>query len=477
MIFLPIKSESKVRRLPLITLSLIGINCIVFMFTYPIMIRDDNLIQKKNEQLCEYEYKMYIQHFNEDKAINFQEYATNLNKMREKIQNKEFGLTDEEWEEWNRRYQEYKEAIESRFTKRFGFTSTDFNLVTLITHLFLHAGFAHLFGNMWFLWLVGCNIEDEWGRPFFFSFYLLSGVIASAIFAIISQSSAPLIGASGAIAGVMGAFAVRHYNTKIRFLFIWFLPPIITTFSIYAGIFLPFWFIQQLFQAFLLSAYSNVAFWAHIAGFGFGAITVVVMKYYGLEEKFLKPLVDDTLNLVDTDFSKAVEARSKGDVDTAEGLLEKKLNENPADVRTAEELIDLYCLNGKKKEAEHIAKICFRELRKKKADRESILSFYETQLRERELLSTFNPYDFYYIADLYSKNNQYNKSSRVLAIAYKNYRDSNDAPYILLRLIKTLYKSKDKKFFKKAAIELKKRFPEMESKAKAMIKEEKSEPR
>ncbi len=474
---LPIKSESKVRRLPIVTLSLIGVNVIIFCITFPIMISNSKRIQESYESLREYEYTMYVQYLDEDKALNFQEYATNPEKIREKIKNREFGLMDEEWEEWNKRHQKFNEALESRFTKRFGFTPTKFNLLKLITHLFLHAGIGHLLGNMWFLWLVGVNLEDEWGRPLFLGFYILSGIIATLIFSVISQTSEPLIGASGAIAGVMGAFAIKYYKSKIHFLFIWPLPPIITAFPIYAGIFLPFWFAQQLFYAFASGGHSNVAFWAHIGGFAFGALVVIVTKYYGLEEKFIKPIVDETLNYVDTNFSRAVEARSRGDIETAETLLKNKLIEDHTNLRASEELIDLYCSNDQKEEAGPVAREALRELRKGNADIGSILSFHEKDIKERDLTLALTTYDFYYVSSLYNMRHQFQKASKILVTAYRKYRDSNDAPYILLRLLKALYKSRDKEFFKKALTELRIRFPEMEEKVKVMIKEERNESR
>mgnify|MGYP001033913944 CR=1 FL=1 len=468
---LPIRSESKVRRFPLVTVSLIGLNILIFLFTYPIMLRNRTAILEKYEQLNNYELKISV------KYKYFKEYLGKEEEMREKIKNKEFGLAQEEWEEWWKKYEEYKKALDSRFTKRFGFTPTNFKPITLISSLFLHASIGHLLFNMWFLWLVGCNIEDKWGRPFFLGFYIISGILASIVFALISQSTYPLIGASGAIAGVMGAFAVQYYNSKIYFLLIWLFPPIITTFPIYAGIFLPFWFAQQLFYGFYLSESSNVAFWAHVGGFGFGVLVVLLMKFYGLEEKFLKPLMDETLNIVDKNFSGAVEARSRGDIETAERLLREKFRENPANLQISEELIDIYSSNNREKEAGSVVKETIWGLRKGEISPELILSFYEETVKGKNLLSYLSPFDFYFISDLYRKKKQFRKASIVLAKAYKEYMDTNDAPYILLRLIKALSESKKNKFIKEAFLELKKKFPEMEEKAIALIKEAENESR
>lgn len=468
----PIKSESRVRRLPLITISLIGINVIVFLFTYPMMKEDMRQIKNARDELVQYTYQLYVRHIQDGKLENIQDEFSDLENFKNKIENREIGLTEEEREEWLSRYTAYKNVMNSRLTKKLGYIPGETPILTIITSNFLHGGFLHLFGNMWFLWLVGCNIEDEWGRPFFLGFYILSGIISSIIFSVMAHPQSPLIGASGAIAGVMGAFAVRHYNTKIHLLFIWFLPPIITTFPLYAGIILPFWFLREVIYSFTLSSVSNVAFGSHVGGFGFGAIFVLILKFYGLEKKFLKPLVDSTLNTVDVDFGKAVEARSRGDEERAEELLKVRLENNPGDSESASELIDIYRVKGEKKEAATVARNTLRAMRRNKEENEIIKDFFREEIEESKLLNYLSPYDFYFIADIYRKEDNPDRASRILGNAYKFNRNTDDAPYILLRLIKVLAGSNRKKFLKKAFMEMKKRFPEMEEKARLIIKEE-----
>lgn len=434
------------------------------------MLRNHEELKQAQKDLWNYEVKMFLKYGIEEEGVNINKYISDAKKVREKIENRELGLTDEEWKEWNQKYQRFVKARDSRFTARYGFIPEKFNLFKILTSMFLHGGIDHLIGNMWFLWLVGCNIEDEWGRPLFLGFYILSGFVASLIFAIIAGSNIPLIGASGAIAGVMGAFAVRHYKTRIHFLFVWLLPPIITTFSIIAGIVLPFWFVYQLFSAFVFSEIANVAFWAHVGGFAFGVCVVFILRYYELEEKFVTPLVNDTLNLIDRDFSKAVEARSMGDTETAETLLKENLQEDSLDFRSAEEIIDLYCETNRELEAGKFARRFLNAMKKDKVGSEQVINFYESEIEGRNLCEYLKPYNFYYIAEQYKKVNKYKKASRILGNAYKYHRKSDDAPYILLRLIRALIEIRDKKFLKKAFYELKSRFPEFEGRAREIIK-------
>lgn len=464
----PILSESRFRRFPVVTVSLIGLNILIFLFSYPAMVKQDYIMREKESALREIEFKSFSA---EDPSAIIEyanEYAKDPMALREKIENREIGMPDELWEEWKKAYDELREVINKSIVMKYGFVSTDFDLSTLISHMFLHGSILHLLGNLWFLWLVGLNVEDDWGRPFFLGFYLFSGIFASLLFAGMTHSEAPLIGASGAIAGVMGAFAVQYYKSKIYFLLFWFIPGI---FALYAWFFLTLWFLIQLFQAIYLSEYYPIAFWAHVGGFCFGVAVVVVLRLSGLERKYLKPLVDNTLNLMDLDFSKAVEARSAGHIEEAERQLKEMLLREPSNLDAAEELIDIYIKGNKKKEAELVAKETFRMLRMEKKEPSTILNFYEGVLEEKALISNLSPYDFYFISQMYTKRKQQREAAKVLALAYKENRGTNDAPYILLRLIRALALSGNQKFLKKALFELKKRFPEMKNKAIAILRE------
>lgn len=159
--------------------------------------------------------------------------------------------------------------------------------ITLITSQFLHAGWLHLGGNMLFLWIFGNNVEDCLGHIKFPIFYLACGVLASLSHWFFSAGSAiPSLGASGAIAGVMGAYILRYPQAKILTLLP--LGIFITTIRVPAVFFLGFWFVQQAFYGIAsLNAQANVgmqgggvAYWAHAGGFVFGAILAPLMGLF-----------------------------------------------------------------------------------------------------------------------------------------------------------------------------------------------------
>ncbi|NJM97622.1 MAG: rhomboid family intramembrane serine protease [Phormidesmis sp. RL_2_1] len=150
--------------------------------------------------------------------------------------------------------------------------------LTLISSQFLHGGFLHLGGNMLYLWVFGNNIEDQLGHFKFLVFYLACGALAG-----LSQwffdpaSMVPTLGASGAIAGIMGAYIIRFPRAKIVTLIPIFL--FFTTFRIPAIFFLGWWFVQQALYSFMslgatadVGSSGGVAYWAHAAGFVFGVV-------------------------------------------------------------------------------------------------------------------------------------------------------------------------------------------------------------
>ena len=142
-------------------------------------------------------------------------------------------------------------------------------LVTLFTCMFLHGGLLHLGGNMLYLWIFGNNVEDELGHVPFLVFYLVCGVIASLTHAILSPGSRiPMIGASGAISGVLGAYALRFPWARIKTLI--FLFFFITVVDIPAIFFLGFWFLFQFMEATAslgVNVSGGVAWFAHVGGF------------------------------------------------------------------------------------------------------------------------------------------------------------------------------------------------------------------
>ena len=170
----------------------------------------------------------------------------------------------------------------NQFLVSFGVVPAYFAWPTLITSMFLHGSWSHVIGNMWYLWIFGDNVEDNVGHGRFIVFYLLCGMAAAGgQIAMDPNSALPTIGASGAIAGVMGAYFVLYPQSRVLTLipFIW-----LQVVELPAVILLGFWFLMQLFSAgtIAMTASSHgsggVAFAAHVAGFIVGIVGVFVLR-------------------------------------------------------------------------------------------------------------------------------------------------------------------------------------------------------
>lgn len=146
-------------------------------------------------------------------------------------------------------------------------------IFSLLSSMFLHGSWLHLLGNMLFLFIFGDNIEDFWGHRRYFFVYILFGLVAAALQILVSPNSRiPFIGASGAVAGVMGSYLFLYPNAKINVIFIFFF--FVRVVWISAFLFLGFWILLQILYGFLTPvSTSNIAFFAHIGGF-FGGLFI-----------------------------------------------------------------------------------------------------------------------------------------------------------------------------------------------------------
>ena len=168
------------------------------------------------------------------------------------------------------------------FIMGFGLVPAYFSVVNVFTAMFVHGGFMHLAGNMLFLWIFGDNVEDRLGHVRFVVFYFACGAVAALSQTLLNpESVVPMVGASGAIAGVMGAYLVLYPHSRVLMLF----PFPLFVFELPAIVFLGFWFFIQFLNGinqlpvFERDAISGgVAFWAHVMGFVSGLILVVFMK-------------------------------------------------------------------------------------------------------------------------------------------------------------------------------------------------------
>ncbi|MEN3334656.1 MAG: hypothetical protein V7641_4021, partial [Blastocatellia bacterium] len=293
--FIPIGNEnSTVRRLPWVTFGIMTLCVLIYYGTLPAqagsmkeVVQSYGDLQKfldQNEALAADDdvRNKLVQH-----GLMAKEEAEMIKDQLKK--NPELASQYETWlrtaearelrEEFNKKLTAFVEARKGSVNYRFGFAPNgEWKIYQLITCAFLHGGYEHLFGNLIFFFAIAFVLEDYWGRGVFLSFYLF-GAIAACIPFIVSPSTVPLIGASGAISATMGAFLIRLPRTKIKLLF-W--PGNILGFllakkrlmvMVPSYVFLISYFIENLIMWYFnrKNAGGGTAFSAHIAGFIYGA--------------------------------------------------------------------------------------------------------------------------------------------------------------------------------------------------------------
>jgi membrane associated rhomboid family serine protease len=170
----------------------------------------------------------------------------------------------------------------TRFLYVYGVVPAIFSPATLITSMFLHGSWMHVIGNMWYLWIFGDNVEDRVGHGRFIIFYLLCGIAAAlGQVGMDPNSTLPTIGASGAIAGVMGAYFVLYPHSRVLTLIPWIFIQIVELPAIFL---LGIWFLMQLLSAGTIAVTASthggggVAFAAHVVGFVAGVIGIFVFR-------------------------------------------------------------------------------------------------------------------------------------------------------------------------------------------------------
>lgn len=323
MIFLlPIGHEqTKVRRLPWVCFTIFALNLVAFIFVGLEATRIDQELGKKSMAIYEY----WKQHPYLDMPPEFLEVGVDADKQKDIALYVEAVQTQLPANVANKRSFEQRklnELIESFLDTRsddplqsWGFVPARFSIISMFKSFFMHGGLAHLIGNFFIFFLLAPFIEDVFGRPMFAAFYLLSGVAgALAQMAVFHNSTIPVIGASGAIAGLMGAFLVRFVRTKIRFFF-WIFPIFTGTFRVPAWVMLPLWFGDQLLLANLTDQSSGVAYWSHVGGFVFGVLGALVISYLGIEEKYIHPKIESKISISQHPaLDQGLELMRKGDI-------------------------------------------------------------------------------------------------------------------------------------------------------------------
>lgn len=325
MIIVPLGHERSIaRRWPWVTTAILLLNVVVFMALLGPDRRAEQELRARLFQTLEY----YSEHPGLEPPPALLELVPDVRRLVPAEASAE-PADPEAQAELDGYVQQLTEARAQLSVARYGYHESRDAWPGLLTHQFLHAGLLHLLFNLWFLWLVGCNVEDAWGRVLFPAFYLSGGAVAAWAHGVLAEPSPRmLIGASGAVAAAMGAFLVGFATTKIRFLFLLFLRP--RTFWAPAYVMLPLWVAAEVLWG-LAGAGSGVAHWAHVGGFGFGFVVALGVRLSGLGQRLEQGLEQTGEQYVaPAELTRASAAIDAGNAGSAVAVLERLCRERTA---------------------------------------------------------------------------------------------------------------------------------------------------
>jgi len=300
---IPLKHENmEARRWPVITLALIAINVAVFLFTLSAIDNETPQLGEVKEHILilaalhpelkmQAESQQLVDGFKQSHPDQWKQvqnpYRDVLNAYDAKIKmSEDFSKLQDEMDSLNTQLLSLSKAS---ITEQYAFVPAHPTGISYLTANFLHGGWMHLIGNMWFLWLAGFVLEDVWGRWLYSAFYLIAGVAALQFYAWSNPGSiTPTLGASGAVAALMGAFLVRFPKMKIEMGWLVFFK--FYRFKAAAYWLLPLWLFSEIFYGSLFGSSSGVAHWAHVGGFLFGAVAALAIQHSGIEQKTNKAI-------------------------------------------------------------------------------------------------------------------------------------------------------------------------------------------
>ena len=321
------------RRWPVVTLALIAINVVVFLFTMTAMddeapelgevkshililaaLHPDLKMQPQSQRLVDGFKRSHPEQWKQVQSPYrdvIDAYDAKLKMMED---------TSKLQDEMDSLNEQFVKLSSSSITEQYAFVPANPKPVSYLTANFLHGGWLHIIGNMWFLWLAGFVLEDAWGRWLYSVFYLLAGAAALQFYSWTNPGSiTPTLGASGAVAALMGAFLVRFPKMKIEMA--WLFMFRLRRFKAPAYWLLPLWLLSEIFYGSLFGSNSGVAHWAHVGGFLFGALAAVAIQHSGLEHKANKAIEEKVTWKTDAEIEKANDMMEHGQLTDAIALL------------------------------------------------------------------------------------------------------------------------------------------------------------
>ncbi len=359
MLIIPLTGKISWRNPPVVTIAIIVINCLVFFaFHFSDGVRYMDARRFYLDKLAAIEVPRYLEYLKDGKGESIPAFkgrdkdpkmAILAERMERdhafmrKLRNDEIITpADPVYADWKDIRKTYEQRLSRIVSLRYGFVPAEKSLLTAFTHMFLHGGFMHLLGNMTFLWLVGCVLELGCGRAFYSLGYLAGGLMAVGFFWLTNMDSmAPLIGASGAISGLMGMYAVLYGRTRIRVFYS--LGFYFNYVKVPAIVVLLGWIGNEAFQL-AFGGESHIAYAAHLGGLlGGASLGYLNLKALGRvnHEVFQEDRSDEVASLIE----EALDRIGRLDMKGARPLLERVLETDPDNLTALTHLFNIDKLN------------------------------------------------------------------------------------------------------------------------------------
>lgn len=449
MFIIPLTGKISVRNPPIMTIAIVLINCLVwfvlqagdadkqykaskFYFTSGLVnIEISHYLAYRDDRLREPVEIMTDDQFDEETLVQNYLAMQGDDLFQQKLRNDEIITpSDLVYADWKDLKTEY-ELISSQLTsRRYGFIPKYKSLLTSFTYMFMHASTGHLLGNMIFLWIVGCMLEMGLGRLQYAVLYIIGGLSAVWLFWLIYMTSTiPLVGASGAIAGLMGAFAVLFGRKRVKIFYS--LGFYFNYLKIPAIILLPIWIGNEFYQLFGGGS-THVAYVAHLGGLIGGALLGIVCLKFALG--FNGDVIADTpADEISPLIEKALQHIAELDMQAGRQLLEKVLAKEPDNIDALTHLFNVYKLDPEDDKFHQVTQKLIFELARSYNTYEKAHQIYSEYIRHTSR-PRLSPQLYIQLSMMFAATGHLEKSVKILTMVLKKVPDSPGLPTALLKL-------------------------------------------